>query len=113
MKIEILYISGCPHHGEAVTSVREILAEEGDRTTIDEVEVKDDASAQRSHFLGSPSIRIDGVDVERAATDSRSYGLTCRTYSTESGYSGTPPREWVRTAIREALHRFEKRGSRE
>ena len=47
MKIEILYIAGCPHHLEAVEIVREIIAGEGNQSVVDEVEVDEDARKRK------------------------------------------------------------------
>src|SRR5216683_1416932 len=67
-----------------------------------EVEVKDAATALMTGFLGSPTVRIDGRDVEPAARSAQEFGLTCRTYIDDGYRAGAPPIEWIRTAIREA-----------
>jgi hypothetical protein len=67
-----------------------------------EIEVKDAATAQKVEFLGSPSIRIDGRDVELAARSSRAFGFGCRTYIHEGGRTGVPPVAWIRAAVQEA-----------
>src|SRR5712691_8602010 len=67
MKVDILYFSGCPNHVPAVDRVREVLKQEGTPADMVEVEVKDAATAQQVGFLGSPTIRVDGQDVEPAA----------------------------------------------
>jgi hypothetical protein len=64
MKVEILYFSGCPNHVPAVDRVREVLQQEGTAADMIEVEVEDAAAAQQFGFLGSPSIRVDGQDVD-------------------------------------------------
>jgi hypothetical protein len=105
MKVEILYFSGCPHHAPAVKRVREVLAQEGTAAEMVEVEVKDIAAAQRIGFLGSPTIRVDGQDVEPAARTERAFGLSCRTYIDGGRRAGVPPPEWIRAAVREAKRR--------
>ena len=102
MKIEILYLSGCPYHVPAVSRVRDVLLQEGVSAELAEVEVKETASARRLGFLGSPSIRIDGQDIEVAARSSVAFGLTCRTYEAQGMRRGIPPLDWIRTAVREA-----------
>jgi hypothetical protein len=74
MKVEILYFSGCPNRVPAVDSVREVLQQEGTPADMVEVEVRDTAAAQQVGFLGSPTIRIDGLDVEPAARAARAKG---------------------------------------
>jgi hypothetical protein len=105
MKVEILYFSGCPNHVPAVARVREVLQQEGTSADMVEVEVKDAAAAKQVGFLGSPSVRVDGQDVERAARAIRVFGMMCRTYIDGGQRAGLPPREWIRSAVREARER--------
>lgn len=105
MKVEILYFSGCPNHVPAVDRVREVLQQEGTPADMVEVEVKDAVAAQQVRFLGSPTIRVDGQDVERAAREARAFGIMCRTYIDCGRCTGVPPPEWIRAAVREAKRR--------
>ena len=102
MKVEVLYSAGCPNHPPAVNRVREALRAEGVTANVFEVEVKTADSANAVGFLGSPTIRINGQDVELAARLHSGSRLMCRIY-THYGYrAGVPPVEWIRAAIREA-----------
>jgi hypothetical protein len=105
MKVEILYFSGCPNHVPAVDCVREMLAQEGTSAEMVEVEAKDAAAAQEVDFLGSPSIRVDGQDVEPAVRGARVFGMMCRIYSDGGRRAGVPPPEWIRAAVRAARGR--------
>jgi hypothetical protein len=67
---------------------------------VTEVEVADPALAQELRFLGSPSVRINGVDVEPAARSAEQFGLMCRTYTAPHGSEGAPPIEMIRAALR-------------
>jgi hypothetical protein len=102
MKIEVLYFDGCPNHKLAVESVRELLREEGVSAEVMEVNVNDASIAQEVRFLGSPSVRVDGQDVEPEARTAREYGMMCRTYSVDRRRERLPSREMLRQAIREA-----------
>ena len=102
MKVEVLYFAGCPNYAPAVSQVREALEHEGVTAEMVEVEVTDTATAQSVGFLGSPTIRINGLDVEPSARSVHSYGLSCRTYTAENYRAGVPPLAWIRAAIREA-----------
>ena len=102
MKVEILYLPGCPKHAPSVDCVREVLAQEDMQAEIVEVEVRDVATAQRVGFLGSPTIRVDGQDVEIAARAERAFGLSCRTYIDGGRRAEVPPLEWILAAVREA-----------
>ncbi len=89
LRVEVLYFEGCPNHAPTVARVREVMAECGISAELDEVEVRDAAEAERLGFLGSPSVRINGVDVEPDEAEDREIGFGCRLY----GGSGLPSRE--------------------
>jgi hypothetical protein len=101
MKIEVLYFDGCPNHKPAVERIQELLREEGISTEVLEVNVRDAATAQKRGFLGSPSIRVNGLDVELAARSARDFGMMCRTYLVNGRREGLPSREMLREAIHE------------
>jgi hypothetical protein len=101
VKVEVLYFAGCPNHVPTVERVREVLAQEGTPADIVEIEVTDAATAQQVGFLGSPSIRVDGQDIEPGAQGC-AFGMMCRTYDDGGRRAGTPPPEWIRAAVREA-----------
>ena len=105
MRVEVLYFFGCPNHGAAVDCVREVLAQEDTPAELVEVEVKDLAAAQRIGFPGSPTVRVDGQDVEPGARAEQAIGLSCRTYIYGGRRAGVPPLEWIRAAVREAKGR--------
>lgn len=61
-------------------------------------EVHTDTGAEREHFVGSPTIRIDGVDVQPPGGEP--FGLTCRVYHRRDGrISPTPDPADVRDAL--------------
>ena len=62
--------------------------------------VADEDAAQRQRFLGSPTVRVDGRDVDPQAEERRDYGLSCRVYRTERGLAGLPDARWLRDALR-------------
>ncbi len=69
---------------------------------IEEVEVMDAEMAQQLAFLGSPSIRIDGLDIEREARTAKSFGFGCRTYTDAGQRTGTPPIDLIYQALMES-----------
>jgi hypothetical protein len=104
MNIEVLYFEGCPNHLPAVARVREVLMSLGLRDEIHEVVVHSQADAVAMAFVGSPSIRINGADIEPWANTATAFGLSCRTYLEGPHYSGLPSRELLRKAISEACN---------
>ncbi len=102
MKVEVLYFEGCPNHQPAVKRVKELLKEMGQKSEVVEVNVPDEATARRVGFLGSPTIRINGLDIEPAARSSTQFGMLCRTYSEGGRREGMPSRELIRQALKTA-----------
>ncbi len=96
MKVEILYFEGCPHHSPTVELVKEVLTECGLPAVPEQIEVRDAIEAERLCFPGSPTVRVDGEDIEAGVQDRREYALSCRMYGT----AGVPPRELLLTAFR-------------
>jgi hypothetical protein len=102
MRVELLFWAGCPSHPRALADLREALAGAGldpDSVTVREVET--DADASRERFVGSPTIRIDGADVQPLQDEPT--GLTCRVYRRRDGrISPTPDPADLRDALRRA-----------
>ena len=64
-------------------------------------EIDTEAGAVGEDFVGSPTIRVDGADIQ--PTDDP-VGLTCRVYRLRDGrHSPTPDPEDVRDALRAAM----------
>lgn len=99
MRIELLYWAGCPSHPEAEELLREVLAARGIADPVELREVTTLAQAEAERFPGSPTIRIDGRDVDPAGADGRP-SLTCRIYRLPDGRpSPVPSREQLEEAI--------------
>ena len=103
MKVEVLYFKGCPNHLPTVERVLETLRGMGLHEKIREIEVDSQDKAEVTAFLGSPSVRINGVDVEPSARGVRAFGLTCRTYTDDGTRTGLPSRELISAAIAEQI----------
>ena len=102
MKVELLYFDGCPSREAFLPRLYELLAQAGVDAPVQQRRVESDATAQSDRFLGSPTLRVDGVDVEPGAWDRTDYGLKCRLYPSEDGLRGAPPDEWVLNALQHA-----------
>jgi hypothetical protein len=107
--VELLYWDGCPSHPDALADLRAALAELGRtdvRVTLTEVST-DEQAADRG-FIGSPTLRIGGVDLMPPPEDEPT-GLTCRVYRRRDGrYSPTPDSADLRDALRRVLSRPEQ-----
>jgi hypothetical protein len=101
-RVEILYFEGCPNHEPARALVERLASNLGIEPQIELLEVADPDAAVALRFLGSPTVRVDGVDVEPGAEERRDFALSCRIYRSERGVAGQPDERWVREALSEA-----------
>lgn len=101
--IEILYFDGCPTYAALTPEIRRLAAAEGARVELTAIETPEEA--ERARFLGSPSVRVDGVDVDPGAGGRDDYGMKCRLYLTPDGHRPAPPAAWVSAALRRARER--------
>jgi hypothetical protein len=98
-RVEFLYWEGCPSHEEALELLQSVLADRGIALEVEvrRVETLDDA--QTLAFPGSPTIRVDGRDVDPGGADDRP-SLTCRIYRLEDGrVSPVPSRKQLEDAL--------------
>ncbi len=95
MRLDILYFAECPHYRPTVELVHQVVAELGVQAEVREVRIQDREEAERLRFVGSPSVRVDGVDIEPAARGQTEFAIGCRLYDG----SGVPPRELIVTAL--------------
>ncbi len=101
MKIRFLYSEQCPSHDEAIERLRKVLDEEGINAKIDVVRVETFEDAKRYLYPGSPTILIDGHDID--PVPNYGYAPTCRAYRLEDGrISPLPPVSMIRKAVRAA-----------
>jgi hypothetical protein len=100
VKIEMLYWAGCPSHPEALELLQEVLRERGVDEPIQLREVFTLEEAVEHGFPGSPTIRIDGRDVDPAGA-THAPALTCRVYRLPDGRpSPVPSRQQLEEAVR-------------
>jgi hypothetical protein len=102
MTVELLYVPGCPNHKPAARLVRDVLAAEGLRTDLIETRVSTCEEARTRSFPGSPTLRVNGQDIETLTSHCLPVGFACRTYAVEGKQQGVPPRSWLERAIRAA-----------
>jgi hypothetical protein len=90
MNVELLFWEGCPSHPKALADLQEAMAHFGlDPNEIVVREIHTDSDAEQEHFVGSPTIRIDGVDIQ--PPNGEPFGLTCRVYHRRDGRISPTP----------------------
>jgi hypothetical protein len=97
--VEVLVVSGCPGTELSIARVREASEALGLETNLRLIIVEGDEQAQRLRFVGSPTVRVEGIDVEDV--DGRSVGLSCRLYQGVEGAVSerAPPMSAIRAAL--------------
>ena len=100
MRIEVLYFAGCPGYEQLMSRLEELLLRAGITDPVERVRVESVESAAAQRFLGSPTLRIDGLDVEPAADQRTDYGLQCRLYACAvEGHRRSPADDCILAAI--------------
>jgi hypothetical protein len=102
MNVEILYFEGCPNHAIALEMVRCVLDREKIGAEVRLIEVTDEKAAETVRFLGSPSVRVDGADIEPGREDDSPF-FGCRTYTVGGKTVGVPPEKWLVDALRRGV----------
>ena len=99
MRVSFLYYDECPSHDLALERLREVMAEEGIPGELEVIKVETEEQARELRFIGSPTIRVDGQDID-SPSDSQ-YTLTCRAYRLEDGHiSPLPSKDMMQRALR-------------
>ncbi len=99
MRVEIFYFDGCPNHEALLARLPGLLESAGVEAQVELRRVESAEAAERERFLGSPTLRVNGRDVDPAAGTRTDFGLKCRLYATGAGLGGLPPDEWVLCAL--------------
>ena len=102
LRVELLWFKGCPNHTAVRATLAEALAECAPGVSIHDIDATDPAVAQRHRFPGSPTIRVNGRDIDPAFMDPGDYTPRCRLYATPGGLRGLPERAWIYAALRGA-----------
>lgn len=85
IKIEVQYFNGCPNSGEMIRRVKEAISSSEELVEYNEVLVEDNDLAEKLKFRGSPTVLINGKDLE-GREEPEAASLNCRVY--ENGLPG-------------------------
>ena len=96
MTIEFLYFDRCPNHEKALTTLKEVFSDAGMKDEIQIIRIQRQEDVVKYCFIGSPSIRIDGKDLEVAEDESTEYSMRCRRYKNGDTMNGFPSKELIR-----------------
>ena len=98
MRVELLYADGDPAAMPARQNLVEVLTEDAFETPIQMIAIGSDEDAELLGMRGSPTIRIDGEDIDPGWDGP--VGLAPRTYDTGDG--PVPDKRLIRRAVERA-----------
>jgi glutaredoxin len=119
MKVQLLYILDCPWCVKTKELVKESLEELGVKADIEEILVDSEEKARNYEFVGSPTVRINGKDVQEEVSKGRCLPCEelaeyeeettefvkqecicgCRIYFYKGKQYPYPPKEMIKEAI--------------
>ncbi len=94
-RVELIYFQGCPHVDAARSAIREALSEMNMTLEWAEWDREDDSTPPALKRHGSPTVLVDGRDVEPTQND----GNCCRIYAGGDGMQSAPSVESIRSAL--------------
>lgn len=99
----MLFFEDCPNLELATNRARqaiETIESAGGSAELHLVRIEGEQDAFARGFLGSPTIRVDGLDVEPSASGRLDFGVRCRLYHVDGQIEGAPPVAWIEAALR-------------
>ena len=110
VKTELYYFDDCPSYLRALDNLKEAQRLEQFPEQVDMIPVTSETEAQSKRFIGSPTIRIDGVDVEGPEAEKWGYGFGCRVYADNGSIAGWPSIAQIRQALQIARRQQQTSG---
>src|SRR5262249_40380106 len=101
-KVEFLYFKSCPGHKQALINLKAALREIGITADLTLINVASEAQAERLGFQGSPSIRVNGKDLD-GRDEGHSYG--CPIYQVDGKITPAPTKDSNERKLRELTQR--------
>lgn len=108
--VELLWCDGCPNYRKTFGMIEGVAIELGVEASIKMVQVEDETIGRRYGFPGSPTVRVDGHDIEPSSGPCEDYTLRCRVYTVDGHLTGLPERSWLRDALAAAQERHDRQG---
>ncbi|MCR4318798.1 MAG: DUF2703 domain-containing protein [Candidatus Brocadiaceae bacterium] len=100
VNIGIFFIEGCSGVSSIADNIKEVIAEEAVDAEISLVLIDTPEDARRLQFTGSPTVRINGMDIEPNMQAIKDYGLRSRNYYINGEKSDYPTKSMIRDAIK-------------
>lgn len=75
MNLVVLYNEGCPAITETIQRIEECLSESGIPVEMRKILVSSQEEANEWKFLGSPTVQINGIDIDPGVRDANVFGF--------------------------------------
>ncbi|MDZ7728400.1 MAG: hypothetical protein U5Q44_09545 [Dehalococcoidia bacterium] len=111
MKIQVLYSRQTGRSEQAEEQLKQALEATSVDADVEYIEVDGMEDARDKRFLGTPSIRVAGVDVEYGEREPDEYQQGMRYYNSPEGWKPFPHARLIANAILEAAEREKAKGS--
>jgi hypothetical protein len=97
--VDVIVVEGCPGRQDTIDLVESVAHELGIAIQLQQTLVDTPEEAVRTRLLGSPTVLVNGFDIELVARNRTDFTISCRIYS------GTPvpSRAMVVRALTEAV----------
>lgn len=102
LKLEFQYFEGCPNHTKMQNNISEAIKGLEDKIEIKKVLVEDEETAKQVGFRGSPTLLINGEDIEGVPAPAEP-SLACRFY-----IGGVPDPDIIRKIIVQKINMVNK-----
>lgn len=100
-KITLLFVQGCHAYHEAFDELAAALKESGLPPRFEAILITSDEDAKNHKFFGSPTVQVDGVDVDPKAKAVTKYGMSsCRPYIWQGKSYDFPPKAMILEALK-------------
>jgi hypothetical protein len=74
-QVRVLYTDGCPNASTVIDIIERVANDSGIPVIVDRVLVTSQEQAMKLRCLGSPTIQINGLDIDPFARGSAAFGL--------------------------------------
>lgn len=75
VNVVVLHNEGCPSTPKAIELIETCVAEKGIKMNFQKILVKTQKEANDLRFLGSPTIQVNGIDIDPSARDTNIFGF--------------------------------------
>ena len=111
MRIDFMYSRATGIGKEADEAMKQAIEATGVAAEVTYTEINDGEEAKKMRFLGSPTIRVNGIDVEYGEREPEEYNAGTRYYNSPAGWKPYPHAKMVANMIIEEMHRAERKKS--